>query len=186
MDVGQRLPDGVLHQHERRRSLREQLEHRGVFALQIVGRVEEHDIGAVLGEGQKHRAGHHRGTPLQVERRQVLPDRFQRRAMALQKESVGGAAAERFDTDGAGSRIRVQKRRAFDARPEDVEEGLAQAVGCGARGGAGNAFQPARTELHLSPVNGRSFTVTRAVAGPKVRPFRFSSLYDFANTLVAR
>jgi hypothetical protein len=80
--------------------------------------------------------------------------------MALQKERVGGAAAEGFDSDGAGSRVGVEERRACDARGEDVEQGLAQAVGGGTRGCAGDALQAARTEL--SGDDPHQPTVTRA------------------------
>ena len=80
-------------------------------------------------------------------------------AVLLEEPCVGRAAAQGFDTDGARACVGVEEGRALDAGLQDVEEGLAQAVGRGTRSGAGEALQPARSEL--SRDNPHQPTVTR-------------------------
>jgi len=54
----------------------------------------------------------------------------------LGEPDVGGAAAEGLDADCAGAGVEIEETAIGDARGEDVEEGLAEAVAGGAGGGA--------------------------------------------------
>ncbi len=99
------------------------------------------------GQRQQHRPGDHRGARFQAQRGQILANRFQRGAIPLQKEGMARPAAERFDADRAGAGVRIHKRRALDARRQNVEERLAQTIGRGPRGRTRNALQAARPEL---------------------------------------
>jgi hypothetical protein len=51
----------------------------------------------------------------------------------LDEDDVGRAAAEGLDADGSGAGEEIGEDSVSDARSEDIEEGLAEAV----RGGAG-------------------------------------------------
>ncbi len=56
---------------------------------------------------------------------------------AFDEGDVRGAAAESLNSDGAGAGVEVGKAGSFDARREDVEDRLAEAVAGGTRGHAG-------------------------------------------------
>src|ERR1035437_7671031 len=145
--IGNGKPHRVLRHDQRWRRLGQQLQGGPILAFEVVWRVEEDDIGGVGGQRHENRTGDYRGAPLQPERRQILPDRLQRVAIALQKERTACAAAQSLNTYRPRSGIGVQKRRAFDLRRQDVEERLAQAVRRGTRSIARNALQAAGTEL---------------------------------------
>jgi len=59
---------------------------------------------------------------------------------------MGGAAAEGFEADGAGTGVEVQKTPALNAGGEDVKEGFAEAVAGGAGGEAGWRLKGSRSE----------------------------------------
>ncbi len=65
----------------------------------------------------------------------------------LDEDGFAGAAAEGLDADGAGARVEIKKNSAGDARREDVEEGLAEAVAGGAHVQASRRVERARAEL---------------------------------------
>ena len=63
--------------------------------------------------------------------------------MIFDEDSLGGAAAEGFDPDGAGARKDVEKTGAADTGGEDIEERFAEAVASRAQGVALEGFQDA-------------------------------------------
>ena len=75
---------------------------------------------------------------------QVGADGGQRRRGFFREPDVGGAAADRLDADRAGAGVEVDEAGPGDARREDVEEGLAQAVAGGARAAAARGDERAR------------------------------------------
>jgi hypothetical protein len=57
---------------------------------------------------------------------------------------VGGAAGEGFNADGSSAGVEIDEAGACDAGLEDVEEGLAEAVGGGPGGGSARGLEQAR------------------------------------------
>src|ERR1019366_7024790 len=151
--------DGVLRDGERRRPGAQQVQRARVFVCQTVGRIEEHDAERTALERDQHLACQDGGPAFQPERRQVLADGVQRPPVALQKPGVGGAAAQGLDAHRARPGIGVHEAGARDPRLQNVEQGLAHAVGGGARGIARNALQAARPELSRNDAH--QPTVTR-------------------------
>ena len=124
----------MLRHHQRRRRLGQRLQRGPVFAFEVVRRVEEDDIGGSVRHRHENRAGDYHRATIQPERRQILPDRLQRVAIALQKERVACAAAQGLNAYRPRSGVCVQKLRAFDSQRQDVEERLSQALRRGTRG----------------------------------------------------
>ena len=64
---------------------------------------------------------------------EVALDERHRSRIALDERHVRGAPAERFDADRPGAGESIKHLGALDARREDVEQRLAQFVGCGTK-----------------------------------------------------
>ncbi len=131
----------------------QQVEGVGVVGLGLPGRVEVDEVeelgcagglGGLFGEAFEEGAG----AALVDGHTAIDPKGFEVGAEcgegwvgALGEEDVGCAAAERLDADGAGAGVEVGEAAAVEARREDVEEGLAQAVAGGTRAGAAGRGQ---------------------------------------------
>ena len=115
----------------------EKFEGAGVIDVGGVGRIDENEIewrsGRSVARGEFLQGGERVGGEDSVaggdfERVEVLADEFCGGRMIFDEGHVGGAAAERFDADGASAGEDVKEARANDTRAEDVEERFAKAV----------------------------------------------------------
>jgi hypothetical protein len=137
-------PDGVLHDHQGRIYLPE---GRCIFGLHFVWRIQENDVSRQPRERRQDGPLHQSRAVFNPQRVQVLPDRLDRSAAALQENAPRGATAERFDPHCSRAGVRIQKDRASHARREHIEERFAQPIGRGPRGQPRNGLQPARPKL---------------------------------------
>jgi len=111
----------MLDDDERRFGFGKSIQCCSVFALEIIRRIEEDDFGLVPRQCEQHRASDHSGSRLEPQGRQVCTDHVERSSIAFQEVRVPRPTAERFNPNGAGAGISIQKGGAFDARRQNVE-----------------------------------------------------------------
>ncbi len=122
-------------------SAAQQSEGVGVLVGGFVGRVEKDEIEGVDGRSVEE-AGEEGGggalvngdAGVDFERGEVGAEGGEGGGGAFDQMDMGGAAAMGLDPDGAGAGVKVGKAGAGDGWAEDVEEGLAEAIGGGPGG----------------------------------------------------
>jgi len=117
--------------------LGEEVEGGAVLVARFVGWVEENDVGGALVfdhciEELADAAVFDGVAALELECGDVGADGEDGFGLALGEPAEVGAAAEGFDSDGAGAGVEVGEPGAFNAGGEDVEEGFAETVAGGA------------------------------------------------------
>ena len=117
-----------------------------------VGRVDENEIewrvrGLVAGgdllEGAEGVEGEDLRSAGDCERFEIAADERGGGGVIFDEDGFDGAAAEGFDSNGAGAGEDVEETRAGDVGAEDVEESFAEAVASGTEGVASEGFEDA-------------------------------------------
>jgi len=133
-------------------SVAEEAEDAIVLRFFGIGRIDESEIegsvGRLVASGEffERAEGVERkdlGFGLDFERGEVAADQCGGGGMIFDEDSLGGAAAEGFDADGAGAGEYVEEAGAGYFGSEDIEESFAEAVAGGAQGVALEGFEDA-------------------------------------------
>src|ERR1700735_57761 len=106
-------------------------------AVVVIRRVEEDEVGDQVASGEFFEAAlgvgrYHFDAGANVEGFEVLAHEAYAGGVAVDKENFASAAADGFDSDGAGAGVEIDEERIFDGGAEDVEERFAQAIAGGA------------------------------------------------------
>ena len=132
----------------------------------VVRRVEQYQVehrGDEAAKGGRQRGPPHRAAIGEAADRGVAADQCGRPRITIDEDDVGGAAAQRFQTDGAGAGAAVEHPRTLDSGTQDAEEGLPQAIGSRAQ------TVPARREQPASLARARDDPHVRPAAAPSPR-----------------
>jgi len=95
------------------------------------------------GQAAKSVYGEDGYTHIDAQRFEIAANQGGGGGVILDEDDFGGATAEGFDADGAGSRKKIDESRAGYVGGKNVEESFAEAVAGGAEGQAFEALQEA-------------------------------------------
>src|SRR6266850_735739 len=119
----------------------------GAGVIDVVRRIQQDQIECVGGRQAVQRGDHVRApdsiASLHAAGLKVLLDQRHRAPVVLDERHVRRAAAQGLDADGARAGKSVEHARRLDARREDVEQRLAQLVGCRSKALPRRRLQPA-------------------------------------------
>ena len=136
-----------LRRQQRSRLTTQQPQRRRVFLRRVVGRIKKHQVEGLwpipswLAQKGPHAAGLNAKPRPQSEPFQIAAQHGNRRRSALDEADMSSPTAQRLHPHRARTGVKIEERRALNARRQHIEKGLAQPVAGGPCGQPGRSLQ---------------------------------------------